>query len=406
MIYLTSLALILYISGVFIAKEITEIGQLLLIAPVLFSIYFNFKNKKLKLPNSSYWLISFIIISFLSIWINSELIERASWHYYFLRAPLLGVLGIYLFRYWNQASTDLNKKWTINFILLGILISCGWGLYLYLKDNISIFLNILGEQPAELPRLYSFIDTMKLGYGLAFILSLLLPAIIHREKLNKVLPPKFLIFTAVIVAITLILTFTRGAVLGLMCSLPLTLYFYKKKWGYYFAAIALCCISFVGSYYFFGSQNASIRFVTTKNNHSDNLRRSVWLSGVYAIKERPLTGWGYFNLKPNMHKIKTKYDIPQKHYNSHSHNNFLEVGAGTGLIGLFIFIGWIVAWIRESLTLNFLYKVHILSFIIVFLVLGQFEVTLDHRLVVILFIVYSFGSQSIDLFSKKEIKVN
>src|SRR5690554_2292437 len=105
MIYLTSVALIFYIAGVFLEKEITEIGQLLLIISLIKCLFDNFKSKTLSLPPSTYFLFSFLIIALTSLWINAEYINRMSKHLYALRPILFGVLGIYVFRYWLKESS-------------------------------------------------------------------------------------------------------------------------------------------------------------------------------------------------------------------------------------------------------------------------------------------------------------
>lgn len=379
MIYLTSLALILYVSGVFINKEITHVGQVLLIIPILKCLWVSFKEKTLALPKSAYWLMGFIFVAFLSIWLNSDLIERPSKLWYSLRAPIFGVQLIYVFRYWFKNSSDLVKKCTLNGLFFFLNISSLYGIYRFITlDQI---------------RLEGFIHIMKQGYGSALILSLIIPAIIHRKRIKPFFSSTFAAFTGIILFIALFLTYTRGAMLGLVCSMPLTIYFYKKKLGLYLCGVVFILLSGLGGYYLFGNKNTDIRFLITKNNHSDAQRRSVWLAGLYALKERPLQGWGYMNFENHMKSVKERFDLPEKKFsNTHTHNNFLEVAVGTGVFGLLAFLGWLIFWCRETLKGHSLVKIFTLPIITVFVIAGQFELMLDHRLSIIIFSFYSLAS--------------
>lgn len=382
MIYLTSLGLALYISSVFLYKELTSFSQFLLVIPAITSLYLSIKNKKVNLPKSTYALIGFLLIAIISVWINIHEIPRTGRSFFALRPILFGILGIFIFRDWISNSTPAIKRWTLNLFLICLIYSSLYGIYQYFH--------------LDQRRLNGLIYITQQGYGSSFILSLLIPAFLHRKKLADILSPGLLIATIIITFTALFLTFTRGAMLGLLCGLPLTLYYYRKKLAYYSATAIIVLTTAAGIYYVVGTQNSNVRFMITKENHSDNQRRTIWLASLYAFKERPVTGWGYFQLGKPIDDMIDKYEIPRnKVYGVHAHNNFLEVAATTGIFGLLFFSAWCLLWCLEVYRGELFHKAIFSGFIVNFLIAGQFERTIDHRLALIVFIIYALSASNL-----------
>lgn len=390
MIYLSTLALIFLLVGLFTSKELIEVGQFLFFFVSLKCLFDNYKAKTLKLPKSAYWLIAFIFIALISIWINADIIPRPSINRAKLKYPLLGVLGIYFFRYWIKESSDKIKKIVINIFLVSVSFSSLYGIINYYIEN---------QQ-----RMNGLIFIMKQGYGSSLLLILLLGLLLNIKKFKHLYDFKLGLFTFIITFIAMFLTYTRGAMLGFLCSVPVLLYFYNKKVAYIFGSICLMLSLVMSGYYLLGKENTELRFLVTKENNSDSMRRSVWLSALYAIKERPIMGLGYNNFKHHMKRIKDEYNLPRKDFvDSHAHNNFLEIASGSGLVGLFIFMGWLITWAIESMK-TYWGRALIAPFGIVFFISGQFEVTIiDSHLSALIYIIYSITSV---LFNDSSIEQN
>ena len=114
---------------------------------------------------------------------------------------------------------------------------------------------------------------------------------------------------------------------------------------------------------------------------------------MIAIKERPVIGWGLSNFHSQLKRIKHEYDLEAKDYDdAHSHNLFLEIGSGTGLIGLFLFLGWLISWAIEVFKAGGLVRALIVPFGVVFVVSSQFEVTFDANNATMIFFLYSLSS--------------
>ena|SRR5690554_5141759 len=379
MIYFSTAALTILLVGIFTSKQLIEVGQLLFFIACLKCLYDSFKSKSLALPKSAYWLLAFIGIALLSIIVNDDIISRPSINRARLKYPLLGVLGIYFFRYWIEKSNDLTKKWVLNLFFISVIVSSIYGIVTFFTH--------------DLRRINGLIYTMKQGYGSAMFLILLLGLIIHRKHFQKWLNLKLCYTTFAITFIAMTMTFTRGAMLGFLCGVPVLLYFYRKRAALIFGSISLILVFTMGGYYLFGKKNTNIRFLVTKENTSDSNRKNIFKAALYAVKEKPLLGLGYYNFKPHVQRIREDYNLPPiRITEAHAHNNFLEIASGTGLIGLFAFVGWLTSWAIYSFK-SYWGKALIIPFGVVFIISGMFELTIiDSHLSALIYIIYSISS--------------
>ena len=379
MIHLFTAALIFLSVGIFTSQELIEVGQFLFFFTCLKGLFHSYQEKALKLPKSAYWLMAFIAVALISLWVNDDIIIRASINRAKLKYPLYGVLGIYFFRYWIREASDKAKKFFFNTLLIAISISSLYGIIDYYLENLK--------------RVNGLIYTMKQGYGSALFLILLLGILLHKKYFERFYTLRLAQFTFIITFVAMFLTYTRGAMLGFLCGIPVLLYYYHKKTAYILGSICLVLSLTMTGYYLFGQQNTKLRFLVTKENNSDSMRRSVWLSALYAVKERPFFGLGYYNLKDHMERIKKDYDLPRQDLvDSHAHNNFLEIASGTGIIGLVFFLGWLISWARET-SQTYFGKRLIIPFGLVFLITGMFEVTIaDSHLAALIYLIYSLDA--------------
>ena len=76
-------------------------------------------------------------------------------------------------------------------------------------------------------------------------------------------------------------------------------------------------------------------------------RRDVWRAGLRLTVRHPLTGVGYGRASPR------GVDPAFRRYPAywHAHNTFLNIGAGTGLIGLLAFIGLVLSFIWRGFSM-------------------------------------------------------
>lgn len=378
MIRLTHASLFFLATGILTSVSVLGAYQVLFAAPLFYYSFLAFKNKDFKVPASAMWLTGFTLVALLSLVMNYDLIPKPSKNFGRLKYYLYGLGGIYVFRVWLRDASDKAKRVLSNVFLTSIIVA---GLY-------------AGWQfVSGVPRVKGFTDTMRYGYGSAMLLMVVLSAVLHREKIKSWFDHRMGIAAFVMGFIGMYVTYTRGGLLGFLCAIPFVLYFYKPKLGLTLGAGALLIVMTLGGFYLFGSGESGSRFLINKNNNSDVIRRSQWKAAVIAIQEKPILGWGLSNFHSQLKRIKETYDLDKKDYNdAHSHNLFLEVASGTGLVGLFFFLAWLITWAWESFRASSLHRAMIIPFGVAFVVGSQFEVTFDANNASMIFFLYAVST--------------
>lgn len=394
MIRVTNAALFFLAAGILTSVSILSVYQILFVIPLGFYTYLAIKNKKVELPKSAWWLVAFTAVALLSLLLNLDIIPKPSKNFGRLKYYLYGLGGIFVFRVWLVDATDKAKKLLTNVFLVSIIVAGLYACWQFLSG---------------MPRVKGLTDTMRYGYGSAMILLALLSAILHRSKTEKWFDWRVGIPAFVIGFIGMYVTYTRGGLLGFLCGLPFVFYFYRPKLGLTLGAGAILIVATLGGFYLFGNSNSTSdsRYLINKNNNSDQIRRSQWKAAIIAIKERPVLGWGLSNFHSQLKRIKETYDLDEKSYNdAHSHNLFLEVGSGTGLVGLTLFLGWLITWALECFWAGGLIRAIVIPFGVAFVVGSQFEVTFDANNASMIFFLYSISVALIKKGTAKENPAN
>ena len=378
---LTSVSLFFLAAGILTSVTILSAYQILFTITLCYFTYQAYKERELKLPTSAYWLLAFTVIAFISTVVNVELIPKPSKNFGRIKYFLYGAGGIYVFRHWTKKATDKTKKTLTNTFFVSVLVASSYAIWQFLFS---------GEARAS-----GLTETMRYGYGSAMFLLVTLSAILHHKKMGSWFDKRFAIIAFIFGFIGMYLTYTRGALLGFMCGLPFVLYFFRPKMGLTLGALAMLGVLGLGGMYLFGSGKYESRFLVNKNNPSDIIRRSQWKAAIIATQEKPVLGWGLSNFHSQLKRIKVEYDLDAKDYNdAHSHNLFLEISSGTGLIGLFFFLGWLISWAIESFKAKGVIQALIVPLGVAFVVSSQFEVTFDANNATMIFFLYAISSAS------------
>lgn len=379
---ITNAAFFFLAAGLFTSVTILAGYQILFAIPLTYYTYLAMKENNFKLPVSAWFLLAFTLTALVSTIINFELLPRPSVNFGKLKYFLYGAFGIFVMRIWLKEVSDKTKKTLLYTLFVGMVAAAASALY-------SVFVQ-------GLPRAHGFTHTMRYGYGTAMILLPLLSLILHHKKIGPWFNWKIALFTILIAFLGMYFTYTRGALLGFLCGLPFVLYFFRPKLGLGVGAAALILVLFLGLNYLFGSGTSESRFLTNKENSSDQIRRSQWQAAIIATKEKPILGWGLSNFHSQLKRIKFENDLAAKDYDDgHSHNLFLEVSSGTGLVGLFFFLGWLLFWAVESFKGDILTKAIVIPFGAAFVISSQFEVTFDANNASMIFFLYALSSARI-----------
>ena len=227
---------------------------------------------------------------------------------------------------------------------------------------------------------------MTYGYGIGFLLICSLGLLVYYKRVEKVLSLKWHLLTFVVNFAGLILSATRGALLGVIVAAPLLFWEKGRKWviGTYLAGI----LGLVGIV--FGTQFGHDLFF--ERSTSNEQRVSQYKASFYAMKESPLFGIGFKNFEANSVRIKKEHNIEWSDFGGHAHNNFLEQMASTGLLGMLALILFVFFWAKEMLARKDLVGLVSFSFIVYFVTSGMVQYTFgDGEHVFVIMFIYALG---------------
>jgi O-antigen ligase len=381
MIHLTTASMVLLAIGIFTSVSVLSASQILFAIPLIYYNYSFLKEKNYSLPKSAWFILAFIVVAIISLTINYNILPRPSKNFGRLRYFLFGSAGILVLRVWLKETSDKTKTLVSNLFLISVIVA---GIY-----SAYTFFFVFSKDG----RARGFTDTLRYGYGSSMMLITLLGALLQKDKIKAWFNPKLGLAAFVFGFIGMYLTYNRGSLLAFLCGLPFVLYFYKKKLGLTLGGLALLTVLALVGNYLLGSTNYNSRFLVNKNNPSDHIRRSQWKAALIAIEERPILGWGFSNFHSQLERIKNENNLDAKFYkDAHSHNLFLEVAAGTGIIGLIIFLGWIVSWAWEAFRAGGIVRALVIPFGVAWIVGSQFEMTLDANNASMIFFMYAMSS--------------
>jgi O-antigen ligase len=373
---LTTAALFFLAAGILTSVTVLSVYQILFAVPLIYYSWVSISKKDIALPKSSYWLLGFAVLSALTILLNLDIIPKPGRNLGKIKYFIFGVGGIFVLRAWLIETTSKVKSFLIDVFLVSIIVA---GIY------------SIGQYAMTGVRSKTLTDTMRYGYGSAMLLLSLLSAILHSDKFQGLLRKKLAICAFAIGLLGMYFTFTRGAILGLLSGLPFVAYYYKPKFGLIAGGLVVLIIGILGGFYLFGNiQNPEApRLLVSKENGSDHIRRSQWQAAMIAVKEKPLLGYGFSNFHSQVKRIKIENDLDAKDYDdAHAHNLFLEIAAGTGLLGLALFLGWIICWALEMFKAPLLTRALVIPFCVAWIVSSQFEVTFDANNAAMIFFLY------------------
>jgi putative inorganic carbon (HCO3(-)) transporter len=143
----------------------------------------------------------------------------------------------------------------------------------------------------------------------------------------------------VLVSACLAVTYTRSAWLGLVVGLLLMAILRHRKVLFLFLILAIL-IPFAP--HGIKARAASIVDPKDPTNHE---RVLMWQAGWRMLKDRPVLGLGPIDMKEPYQK----YKLPEaREVVGHLHNNFVQVAATMGSLGLLAFLYWIFAMLKSQ----------------------------------------------------------
>lgn len=394
--------------GIFVSVSVPSLFHMLFFIPLVYYAKKDIKSVK-DIPLSSWALIILAFVGYISNTINfSEIIDPVR-SYGRQKYILYGAFTIFPLRHLfkNYMNPERARK-VLNIFWFTIIIAAIYGT---LKERYDFNLLKMSYEYTKGYRNGGFTGIMRYGYGMSFVLTLMFGIHLYRDKFSKVLNLKFFYTAMIIGGAGFILSFTRGALLGLICSVPFILYFYRKKFGVVAFAVAGIAISGLVAVSLMGGSTSSRFF--TKISQSSNLKRlSQYEAASRAFLERPIIGFGMEQFNANCKDIKKRYNIyypnycqrfnldcdysDAKPYCSHAHNILLNYAADLGVFGFLALVSWLLLWAYELFKRKDVVTFLFIPLLINIFIAGQFELIFDANNSFMLFFLYPLS------FLKKE----
>ena len=153
------------------------------------------------------------------------------------------------------------------------------------------------------------------------------------NELSKKLKIAYLL-SSLLMGLSIFFTMTRGPILSLF--LVFMFFIFKQSKKMFFYIFTICLISF-GILY---TQTDLIKnrvAQTVDKSQIDNIRVNLFKVHIEMIKTSPFIGIGYTAPLNHTHGWWHTLNLPEDYYDSHAHNQLLNVWATTGVIGLISF---------------------------------------------------------------------
>ncbi|WP_412471021.1 O-antigen ligase family protein [Halobacteriovorax sp. RT-2-4] len=367
--------------GICFSPTLIGVADLLIFFSIILSVPLVVKHK-IRLPIPNKFLILTFIIACISSMIVIPDIALALKAIKKARYFLFGALSYYPFYFFFSRKNDLKnlfKKYYLRFFVVCFGLSFAYGLYQVYQIEGSIFALLRGV------RMAGSIHITKFAYISSFTASLAISFIflLNLDKKNKI----FSITLSVLSVVGVLTSKTRGALLSLLASLSVGIYFKSKKLAFIifgFLAILVGTMIVISN----TSYSDSVRMLTLKNDSTLH-RIALYKSGVVIFKEKPWLGFGYRQSVNEVPRVAKEYKIENLFYPERIHHTFLEIAADIGIFGLLAFCGWFFSWGYVTLVSPSAFTKSTLALVVNAFVCAQFDVF--NQTVMFAFILLAFN---------------
>lgn len=363
-----SLALFSYTS-----TTLSALSHIFILVPGGYFFYRAIREGEFKLSASQWALMGMIILGILSIVIAPD-IERKFHRILKIKYLLLGLLSVFAYRHALKSHIDNKKiKILINVFLVTVsLASISGAIGLFTGYNPLRFRTAL--EPIRSTGMYGMAVTY--GYGMQFVVILLTGLWINRDKIKDYIDSRLLTIAWIVSIVGIVLSYTRGAILGVIIAIPFL--FYRKSKKVFWSLIAIGVVAIVAlvlaiNFRMLGKH----RLFQGLKSDSNMMRISQYQAAWQGFLEKPLTGLGFRNFERHSIRLKEKHDLAYKDFGGHAHNNFIEFMVGTGIFGLVAIVLFHGFWFVESFGRKDLLGPIFSSSVVALIVSGQVQCTMS-----------------------------
>ena len=240
-------------------------------------------------------------------------------------------LGLILFLVINFIKDKKQLHYIINCLFIGAGLAAMFAIIQYcrpyLLTEVQYFFKDLYVSPHRIRGLFSWPTNMSVYLG--SLLPLLISCLIYKPNRGKLWEKLFYIFLIFIIVLSLILSRTRGWVLGLFCGLSTLWFLYLIKEKDYASFWTTIIISIIGLLLFFST--GMYKFIVSDLEPSELFRKRLIKDALMMISQHPIKGIG-----ADMFFWSSSYQSPFR-----THNIFLETTVNLGIFG-FLILFWLL----------------------------------------------------------------
>ena len=252
------------------------------------------------------------------------------------------VIFCFYLSFWYEMSEDQLKKLLVVYVTSAALVGIVNGLrtpYLTLTGN----------------RARGFFST-SMTFAECQAMALLVICVIFATVKRNLISQSLLLLAAAATSYSLVLTKVRSAWLGIFFGITVLFFHFPKRIALVvlFALAAVAPVAIADSdvhdrlMSFLPSKTAQIAqakiddHFTSSSLQGTYHRLTIWLRGMQMLENHFVFGVGLSNTKPWFKHFASKFESENNLIWGHQHNNFVQILASTGLLGLIAFINFII----------------------------------------------------------------
>lgn len=252
----------------------------------------------------------------------------------------------------------LELKWILNFYLIFAalrVLNPDWKsfqrvqIFIFISAAFALLSPIIGYDPLQSPEAIIdrtpsgvarvggfFSNPMTFAHLHALIFFLVAGVSLYLfEARNK--QSRFSVFLTGLLGLALLLTFTRGAWIGVFVGFIVMGFLFHRKWGLriLFGLLALGLAAF---FLVPAIQERALQFMSSSSYDSE--RVWIWKANWQMFLDHPIFGVGYGENTQALPQYYKKISAPEGLIVSHSHNQFLNILSGLGILGFLSYL-WV-----------------------------------------------------------------
>lgn len=284
--------------------------------------------------------------------VNPKLLIANPLHGFLLLYVGAGIMGYILQGdlHYKQLSEILSMRWIFGFYafsFLGTKISSPMRLHLIFAPLFLLILATIIHHIPEAHRAEFTIRSRLAGFyenpnHLALVLTCLWSFVLSlvagqtnqsRRTRTILISGLFLIGTAALA------TYSRTALIGMLASALLTLVYFKNNTSLKVTSLIIALFTATILLNILGFQDRFMSTFDLSVGGSQFYRTVFWKTSWQIFLDNPLFGVGFEQVSRLYPEYYLKMNFPKDYAIGHSHNQYLEVLAGTGILGFFGFMG-------------------------------------------------------------------